>query len=59
MDLYPTHGEIEAAAKVFRERGVDIRLPWEGDLDDRERELFEALRDALVAAERARMMSGN
>ena len=53
-EMYPTHGEIEAAAEVFRNAGVDIHLPWEGDLDDREREIFEALRDALMAAERVR-----
>jgi len=53
-EMYPTHGEIEAAAEVFRNHGVDIHLPWEGSLDDREQELFEALREALTAAKRVR-----
>jgi hypothetical protein len=37
---------LTAAAQAFCNRGVTIACPWEGDLDDREREIF----DALVAA---------
>ncbi len=51
-----TKDEIEAAAEVFRHHGVDIHLPWDGDLDDREQELFKALCDALAAANRVRFM---
>lgn len=37
---------ITAAAQAFCNRGIAIACPWEGDLDDAERERF----DALVAA---------
>lgn len=37
---------ITAAAQAFCNRGITISCPWEGDLDDEEREQF----DALVAA---------
>jgi hypothetical protein len=46
--------EIEAAVAVLREHGIDIALPWEGDLDDLERERYEALHKALDAARVAR-----
>ena len=41
---------VEAAARAMAEHGLDIPLPWEGDLDDAERERFEALCAALTAA---------
>lgn len=44
------HKIVEAAASVFRDHGIDIRCPWNGDLDDVERERFEALCSALDAA---------
>jgi hypothetical protein len=37
---------LTAASRAFCNRGLTISVPWEGDLDDRERELF----DAMVAA---------
>lgn len=37
---------ITGAAQAFCNRGITIACPWEGDLDDEERERF----DALVAA---------
>ena len=36
------HALVEAAAK-FEDGGFEFRMPWEGTLDNRERELFEAL----------------
>ena len=36
------HALIEAAA-VFEDYGVEIRMPWEGNLDDREQEFFNSL----------------
>ncbi len=36
------HALVDAAA-VMEEHGVEIRFPWECSLDDRERELYEAL----------------
>ena len=41
---------VEAAARAMAEHGLDIPLPWEGDLDDAERERFEALCASLAAA---------
>jgi hypothetical protein len=46
--------EIEAAAEEMNNHGIDISLPWDGDLDDLERERFDALVAALEAAERVR-----
>lgn len=46
----PTKEQIEAAAAVMNDHGINICLPWEGDLDDLERERFEALKDAISAA---------
>ena len=37
------HALIEAAAE-FEDFGVEIPMPWEVDLNERQRELFEALR---------------
>lgn len=42
------HAIVDAATE-FSERGMDFHVPWESDLDDLERERFEA----LVAACRA------
>jgi len=42
----PTTKEKHAlvdASHEFAERGIDISLPWEGDLDDLGRERFAAL----------------
>lgn len=38
---------IEKARDILRKYGVDIALPWEGDLDDREQERFEGLKEAV------------
>jgi hypothetical protein len=48
-----TPAQIEAAAKVFCDNGIEITCPWEADLDDVERERFNALVAALAAAEKA------
>jgi hypothetical protein len=37
---------LSAASQAFQNRGIDIACPWDGDLDDLERERF----DAMVAA---------
>jgi hypothetical protein len=50
----PSKAEIEAAAEEMNNHGIDIGLPWDGDLDDLERERFDALVAALEAAERVR-----
>jgi len=42
--------QMDAAIAVMNNHGFDIRAPWECDLDDREREEFEALRAAIEAA---------
>ena len=42
------HALIEAAS-VFARQGFEIRMPWEADLDERERELYGALVDACRA----------
>lgn len=49
-----TQGEVEAAAAVLCDRGIEIKLPWECDLDDLERERYEALVAALDASRDAR-----
>lgn len=36
------HALVEASA-AMEDHGVDIGLPWEGDLDDREKELYRGL----------------
>jgi hypothetical protein len=41
---------IEAARDAMRERGIEVYLPWEGDLSDLENERYEALCAALIAA---------
>lgn len=40
---------LAEAVEVFANHGIDFRLPWDCDLDDLERERF----DALLAACRA------
>lgn len=40
---------IDAAIKAFAERGIEFSAPWHGDLDDLERERFEALCSAIEA----------
>lgn len=42
------HALIEAA-EAFGECGIEIPLPWEGDLDDRETELYVALVESCRA----------
>jgi len=39
---------IEKARDILRKHGIDISLPWEGDLDDQERERFEGLKAAVA-----------
>ena len=34
---------LVAAASAFAYHGVDLRMPWEGNLDEREQEFFNAL----------------
>lgn len=46
------HALIEAAS-IFEERGLEIPLPWEGTLDDREQELYTALVLACRAYDKA------
>ncbi len=46
----PTRQQIEAAALVMNDHGIKIYLPWDCDLDDLERERYDALRLALAAA---------
>lgn len=41
---------IEAAAQVFCDNGLEITCPWHGDMDDIERERYDALVAALEAA---------
>lgn len=42
------HGLVDAA-EVFGDHGIEFRFPWECDLDDREREMYEALLEACRA----------
>lgn len=41
---------IDAARAKFAEHGIDFPAPWDGDLDDLERERFDALVKALEAS---------
>lgn len=43
------HAGLEAAADVFCNNGIDISLPWLGDMDDLERERFNAMCAAITA----------
>lgn len=45
-----TNAQIEAARDVFLENGIEFCLPWLGDMDDLDRERYDALRLALEAA---------
>lgn len=45
-----TDAMLRAAANIFCEAGLPIHLPQDGDLDDVERERYEALRAAIEAA---------
>jgi hypothetical protein len=47
MNWTPTQEQMDYAAAVLRASGVPIPLPWEGDLDDREREVFDAFQEAI------------
>lgn len=50
--MEPTNTEKHAlvdAASAFEDRGIDFRMPWECDLDDLERERYEALLAACRA----------
>lgn len=40
---------LVAAASAFEERGIQFAMPWEGDLDDLERERYQALVEACRA----------
>lgn len=42
------HALVEAAS-AFEKHGIDFYLPWEGDLDDLERERYDALVEACRA----------
>ena len=50
MGPTPTKEQMEAARDAFARHGIDFRFPWECDLDDLERERYDALREALEAA---------
>lgn len=45
----PLRGQLKTAIDVFAEYGIEFRAPWQSDLDDLERERFNALRSAVVA----------
>lgn len=45
-----TKPALEAAAKVMNDGGIEISLPWEGDLDDLERHRYDTFHKALDAA---------
>lgn len=47
MNWTPTQDQLEHAAAIMRAHGIDIPLPWEGDLDDREFEMFNAFQEAI------------
>lgn len=40
---------VDAAKDALREHGIDIRAPWDCDLDDLERERFDGLCAAVAA----------
>lgn len=42
---------IEAARDELRKHGIDISLPWEGDLDDLERDHYEGLVAAIRSSQ--------
>lgn len=42
------HALVEAVS-AFERRGIDFRMPWECDMDDLERERFQALVEACRA----------
>lgn len=46
--------QLEAAAAELGHHGIDIALPWEGTLDDLERDRFNGLVAAIEAAERVK-----
>ena len=45
MKTKEKHALIEAAA-VFDEHGVEICMPWEGNLDERGQKLYDAFKEA-------------
>jgi hypothetical protein len=44
---------LSVAAFAFADRGIEFKLPWNGDMDDLEAERFEALLNACRAYARA------
>ena len=48
--IEPTQKQIEAAARVMAEHGIEFCLPWECSLDDLDLDRYEALRKAIKAA---------
>jgi hypothetical protein len=40
---------LQEARDVWQEHGIEICLPWEGDMDDLDRERFQAMREACQA----------
>jgi len=46
----PTEQQMEAVAVILNANGISVSLPWEGDMDDREKEVFSAVRDAVAVA---------
>lgn len=47
-DNIERHALVDAAS-AFDEHGIDFRMPWECDLDDLERERYQALLAACRA----------
>lgn len=45
-----TRQRLDVAISAFARHGIDFRAPWECDLDDLERERFDALCEAIAAA---------
>lgn len=50
MQKMPTTEQMKAVLAILNERGFNIGVPWECDLDDLEMERFNAVQDAVGAA---------
>jgi hypothetical protein len=47
--IEPTKEQLEAAATMLEQYGINICLPWEGTLDDLEQSRFDGLKAAIRA----------
>lgn len=45
----PSDEQIKAAMAILNAKGFNISAPWDGDLDDLEKERFRAVQDAIRA----------